>query len=80
MKEAPWRPARDVEPDRVAIERLRARHVAHAQMHVADAQAVGAPGYDAVGGHFAQDVVDVERIGGDLQFDCRSIPRSAGRS
>jgi hypothetical protein len=66
--------AGDVEPDRVAIERLRLRHVADAQMHMADAQPVRCAVEARIRGHFAQDVIDVERIGGDAQIATSPLP------
>ena len=41
MNDAPWRPARHVEADHLAIEPLRRRDVADPQMDVADAQPAG---------------------------------------
>ena len=66
--------ARHVEPDRVAIELLGLVEVADAQMDMADAQAVGRAGEARIRGHFAQDVVDVERIGGDAQIATSPLP------
>jgi hypothetical protein len=60
--------AGDIEPERVAIEGLRARDIADAQMHVANAQPVRRTRIGRAGRNLPQDTVDVERIGGDLQI------------
>jgi aspartyl-tRNA(Asn)/glutamyl-tRNA(Gln) amidotransferase subunit C len=71
-------PPRHVEPERVAIERLRPRDITHAQMHVTDAQPVGRALISRGGRNLAQNAVDIERIGGDLQIGTGPFP-SLGR-
>ncbi len=63
-----------VEAHRVAIERLGACHIADAQMHVADAEPVRRARERCVRRRLAQDVLDVERIGGDPQIAARPLP------
>ena len=66
--------ARDVEAERIAIERFRSGDVADAQMHVADAQAAGRARIGRAGRDFPHDIFDVERIGGHLQVATGPLP------
>src|SRR5262249_56041947 len=68
----------DMEPERVAIEGLRARDIADAKMHVADAQPVRRTRIGRAGRNFSQDTVDVERVGGDLQIAPGPFPSLRG--
>ena len=65
--------ARDVEAERIAIERFRSGDVADAQMHVADAQAAGRARIGRAG-RTSHDIFDVERIGGHLQVATGPLP------
>src|SRR5260370_17275231 len=63
-----------MEPERVAIEGLRARDIADAKMHVADAQPVRRARIGRAGRDLPQDTLDVEWIGGDLQIAPGPLP------
>jgi len=54
--------------------------LAHSEMHMANAQSIRRAGIFSLRGYLAQNVVDIERVGGDPQIVAGPLPRLRRRS